>query len=59
MFAVALIAATALLMPARRANAQTARPGILEGLDVDEAPAYGDFPSRRTFLLTAGAPSVP
>jgi tetratricopeptide (TPR) repeat protein len=40
LFAVALIAATALLVPARRANAQTARPGILEGLDVHEAPDH-------------------
>ncbi len=40
LFAMALIAVTALLLPARRLNAQTARSGILEGLGVDETPNH-------------------
>jgi tetratricopeptide (TPR) repeat protein len=40
LFAVVLIAATALLLPARRVPAQTAISGILEGLEVDETPDH-------------------
>lgn len=40
LFAVLLIAATALLLPVRRVHAQTARVEILEGLEVYETPDH-------------------